>query len=98
MYTLMWLIIIGGAIALLAMPLMQYLGRPYGRFGRTGDFLTVMVSTLAVGFLVGTLASLIGFFAEGTTAAAVAGFIGGLGAVVLLSLFSVGADASHNMS
>lgn len=85
---IIWLIVMGIFVGFLALPVMQYMGRDYGRFGRTGDVAVVVVSTLFFGLLLGTLLGLVGFFSTGDTDAILGGFIGAGVAVVLLMIFS----------
>lgn len=91
---ILWLVLMALFIGYLAVPLAREVGYSYGRFGRLGDILAVLLGALLFGVLFVAVLAAIGAWAWGETGALVLGFIGALLAIILLTIFSVSAAPS----
>jgi uncharacterized membrane protein YeaQ/YmgE (transglycosylase-associated protein family) len=92
---LLWLVFMGLLIGFLAVPLAQRIGYRYGRFGRTGDLLVVIVATVIGGLILTAIGSAIGSSLSGDGGAIVGGILGAIIALGLLTLFSTTAATTE---
>ena len=92
---LIWLLFMGLLLGFLAVPIAQRFGYAYGRFGRTGDLVAVVVATMIGGLLLAALGSGIGASLSGDGGAIVGGIIGAVIAIGLLALFAAKAADSE---
>jgi len=86
---LIWLVLMGILLAFIAVPIAQRVGYAYGRFGRMGNMILVIVGTLVAGVLFSLLTSAIGMEVSGESGALIGGIIGGVLVILLLSAFAV---------
>jgi Co/Zn/Cd efflux system component len=95
----LFLLMMGLAVAWLAVPVARKLGYDYGRFGRTGDMAAVVVGALIGGILFIGVMALLGRQMAGDGGALVVGFLGAAIVVVLLMIFGMttAAEEPHDL-
>jgi len=84
----LWLLVMGLFVAVLAAPTARWLGWEYGYFGRAGDMLVVITGALASGLILVAIFSAVGQTSLGDIGALVSGFIGALIVVGILVILS----------
>jgi hypothetical protein len=85
---ILWLLVMGLFVAVLAAPSARWLGWEYGYIGRAGDMLLVIGGALAGGLVLVAIFSAVGQTSLGDVGALVSGFIGALIAVGILVIIS----------
>ena len=92
---MVWLIVMALFIAALAGPVARQFGWSYGRFGRAGDMIVVLIGAILGGVILTAIFSAVGFQAGGDTGALIGGFVGAMIAVMLMVLFGAASAASE---
>ncbi|MBI5667692.1 MAG: GlsB/YeaQ/YmgE family stress response membrane protein [Chloroflexi bacterium] len=92
---MIWLIVMALFIAALAGPVARQFGWSYGRFGRLGDMLVVVVGAILGSVILTAIFSAVGFQAGGDNGALIGGFVGAMIAVVLMVLFGAASASAE---
>jgi uncharacterized membrane protein YeaQ/YmgE (transglycosylase-associated protein family) len=88
MLYLLWLLFMGLIVGFVAVPLAQHFGYAYGRFGRTGDIVAVLVGSLVGAGLFAVVMGALGGAVMQEVGIVAGGLIGAVLAVIMLALFA----------